>query len=266
MLQNILIGLVAILHIWFFILERFIWNTPLGPKIFKISQAEAEAGSLLAANQGVYNLLLAIGLIWTLISKNSHQSTPIQYFILLFIIGVGAYGTATVGKNILFMQVIPAIIALVLVFLNSATPRINDISTSLDAPPKLNLEGDANDQIESETKQELAKYYSYITPLYLPMPPSQTFTLAENALSYFPQWNHINKDTTNNRITGSETTQFFRFTDDFAIEVREAGTGSEIHMRSRSRTGKSDFGVNAARIQNYFEKIRMLARTTKATM
>jgi len=255
--HTITIGLVAFFHIWFFILERFIWNMPLGQKIFKLTEEQAQNGSVLAANQGVYNLLLAFGLIWSLIVSDTQKAAPIQYFILLFIIGVGSYGAATVGKNILFMQVIPAVIALFILFANSANPRINDISTNLDTPPVLVVpESSEEVQITAETKEIHVKYYSHIKPLSLPTHNSQeSFALAVEAVNSFPNLKIEKSDSTALRIVGTETTQFFRFVDDFVIEIKASGNGSEIHMRSKSRKGQSDFGINAERITKIFNRI-----------
>lgn len=111
-MANLLAGLVAALHIAFFVLERFLWNTPTGHKIFRLTPEAAASATALAANQGVYNLFLALGLIWTLVAAKSAGSNAIRLYILIAVVGVGIYGAVTVSRNILFVQALPALMAL----------------------------------------------------------------------------------------------------------------------------------------------------------
>jgi putative membrane protein len=260
--ETVLLGVVAFFHVWFFVLERFIWNMPLGQKIFRMSAEKAEAGALLAANQGVYNLFLAVGILWSMFAKDSAQATPVKISFLLYIIAVGVYGGITVGKNVFFMQVIPAVLALLAVIATAAKPRINDITTSFVQPPQFQSNvaaGDVSSSYTPEFAVDQKAYYEGVLPLVLNMPPQAVYDLVGRALATFPEWEITNRDVGRFAIEGQVTTQFMRFTDDFVIEVRPTATGSEVHMRSRSRVGKSDFGVNARRIVTFLNRVHALS-------
>ena len=111
---DILVAMVALLHVWFLVLEMFLWDKPLGLKTFRHSAAEAAASKVLAANQGLYNGFLAAGLAWGL--SMGAAGTSVKFFFLGCVIVAGVYGAATVGKKILFVQALPAAIAMALVF------------------------------------------------------------------------------------------------------------------------------------------------------
>lgn len=120
-MQNILMlavtSLVALLHLYFMVLEMFLWNTPTGRKIFRLSPEFAEASRVLAANQGLYNGFLAAGLVWGLLADvNGHA---IKIFFLGCVIVAGIFGAATSSKKILFVQALPAAVALGLVLLGA---------------------------------------------------------------------------------------------------------------------------------------------------
>lgn len=103
-----LILLVAVLHIWFMVLEMALWQKPLGLKTFRMSAEKAAATSVLAANQGLYNGFLAAGLIFsTLIGDNTFQT-----FFLTCVIIAGLYGAYSVSHKIFFVQSFPALLAL----------------------------------------------------------------------------------------------------------------------------------------------------------
>ena len=114
-IANIIIGLVAALHIGFLILEMFLWQTPFGRKTFGLSEEFAAASAKLAANQGLYNGFLAAGLIWGLLA--GHDGFYIKIFFLTCVIVAGLYGGFTVKKSILFIQALPALAALILLHL-----------------------------------------------------------------------------------------------------------------------------------------------------
>jgi putative membrane protein len=116
-IANILVALVAVLHIYFLILEMFLWTKPRGLKTFGNSLEKARDSAVLAANQGLYNGFLAIGLIWGLIHPNPVFAFQIKVFFLLCVIVAGAYGAATVSMRILYVQAIPAAVALLLLWL-----------------------------------------------------------------------------------------------------------------------------------------------------
>jgi len=117
LIANLLVVLVAILHVFFLILEMFLWDKPLGLKVFRNTPDKAEITKVLAANQGLYNGFLAAGLIWGLVHGNPAFAFQIKAFFLLCVIVAGAYGAATVSSRILMVQALPAAIALVALFL-----------------------------------------------------------------------------------------------------------------------------------------------------
>jgi putative membrane protein len=110
---NILAGIVAVLHLCFLILEMFYWDRPLGRKIFHTTPEFSRASAVLAANQGLYNGFLAVGLIWGLVSGQ----VDIILFFLICVLIAGIYGGFTAGRRILYIQALPAAIALIAVYL-----------------------------------------------------------------------------------------------------------------------------------------------------
>ncbi len=107
-----LAGLVALLHVYFLVLEMFLWTTPFGLKTFGRKKEEQEQSKVLAANQGLYNGFLAAGLVWSLFAA-PELAMPIRTFFLGCVLVAGLYGAATVGRKILFVQAVPAALALV---------------------------------------------------------------------------------------------------------------------------------------------------------
>lgn len=116
MIANVLVALVAALHVYFLILEMFLWDTPYGRKTFKLTSEFSAASKTLAANQGLYNGFLAAGLVWGLLLGPA--GLAIKTFFLGCVIVAGVYGAATVGKKILFVQALPAAIALAVLLLS----------------------------------------------------------------------------------------------------------------------------------------------------
>ena len=116
-IANGLVALVAALHLYFLVLEMFLWTRPLGLKTFRNSLEKAVDSAVLAANQGLYNGFLAAGLIWGLVQGVPGFAFQIKMFFLLCVIVAGVYGAATVSRRILFVQATPAAIAVVLVWL-----------------------------------------------------------------------------------------------------------------------------------------------------
>lgn len=117
MIANVLVALVALLHIYFLILEMFLWTKPTGLKTFGNSPEKARDSAVLAANQGLYNGFLAIGLLWGLVHPVSGFGFQIKVFFLLCVIAAGAYGAVSVSRRILFIQAAPAALALILLCL-----------------------------------------------------------------------------------------------------------------------------------------------------
>ncbi|MBK0032091.1 DUF1304 domain-containing protein [Erwinia sp. S43] len=110
MLANTLIALVAAIHIYILILEMFLWDTPTGRRAFNLSEEFARSTRVLAANQGLYNGFLAAGLLWGLwLGEGGFQ---FKLFFLSCVMIAGIYGAATASRKILYVQSIPALIAL----------------------------------------------------------------------------------------------------------------------------------------------------------
>jgi putative membrane protein len=109
---NLVTGLVAVLHVWFLMLEMFLWTTPLGRRVFKLTEEKAQATKVLAANQGLYNGFLAAGLAWGL--WLGPEGEAIRLFFLGCVIVAGVFGAATVGRKILYVQALPAAVAVAL--------------------------------------------------------------------------------------------------------------------------------------------------------
>lgn len=116
-IADCLVALVAALHLYFLVLEMFLWTRPLGLKTFGQSLEKARDSAVLAANQGLYNGFLAVGLIWGLVEGVPAFARQIKLFFLLCVVVAGLYGAATVSRRILMVQAAPAALALLLVLL-----------------------------------------------------------------------------------------------------------------------------------------------------
>jgi putative membrane protein len=112
----VLIALVALLHVYFMILEMFLWDKPAGLKAFGNTQQAATATKVLAANQGLYNGFLAAGLVVGLVMGDAGFS--FKLFFLICVLIAGLYGAATASKKILYVQALPAALALVALWLS----------------------------------------------------------------------------------------------------------------------------------------------------
>lgn len=112
----VVVTLVALLHVYFLVLEMFLWQTPFGMKTFGTTPEVAASCAVLAANQGLYNGFLAAGLLWALISYGVVGGRSILTFFLLCVLVAGAYGGATANPRIFVVQAVPALIALALVW------------------------------------------------------------------------------------------------------------------------------------------------------
>jgi putative membrane protein len=117
-IANVLVALVAILHVYFLFLEMFLWTNPIGLKTFGNSQERADAMAVLAANQGLYNGFLAAGLFWGLDQADPAFAFQIKTFFLICVTIAGAYGAYSVSRRILFVQAAPAALALICLWLS----------------------------------------------------------------------------------------------------------------------------------------------------
>ena len=111
---NLLIAVVAILHLGFLVLEMFLWNHPIGRKTFRMTKEVAESSATLAANQGLYNGFLAAGLIWGLVSGDF----SVKLFFLVCVLVAGIFGGMTAKRSILYIQALPALLGLLLLYLS----------------------------------------------------------------------------------------------------------------------------------------------------
>jgi len=111
LLAAVLTGLVALLHVGFLVLEMFLWTTPLACRALRRSPAQQAETAVLAKNQGLYNGFLAAGLAWSLVAPPG-LGAPLRLYFLGCVVVAGVYGAATAGRNIFFLQALPALLAL----------------------------------------------------------------------------------------------------------------------------------------------------------
>ncbi|WP_424628594.1 DUF1304 domain-containing protein [Bradyrhizobium sp. SYSU BS000235] len=114
---NGLVVLVAALHFYFLVLEMFLWTKPKGLAAFGNTLEKAQQSAVLAANQGLYNGFLVAGLIWGLVHPSAAFGFQIKVFFLLCVIVAGLYGWYSVSRKILIVQALPALLALILLWL-----------------------------------------------------------------------------------------------------------------------------------------------------
>jgi putative membrane protein len=106
---------VALLHLYFLVLEMFLWTRPLGLRTFRLTPEFAQQSKGLAANQGLYNGFLVAGLLWG--AAEGEAGFPLRVFFLGCVIVAGIFGAATVNRRILVVQAVPGLIALALTLL-----------------------------------------------------------------------------------------------------------------------------------------------------
>jgi len=114
LIANILTAIVALIHVYILVLEMFFWDKPQGMKSFGTTQDFATKTKTMAANQGLYNGFLAAGLAWGI--WLGEAGDPIKVFFLLCVAVAGLYGAATSSIRILFVQTVPAALALLAVW------------------------------------------------------------------------------------------------------------------------------------------------------
>ena len=115
-IADVVVALIALLHVYILVLEMFLWDKPAGLRAFGQTPEAAAASKVLAANQGLYNGFLAAGLFWGL--SLGADGTHIKLFFLACVLVAGLYGAATASRKILFVQAIPASIGLLLVLMS----------------------------------------------------------------------------------------------------------------------------------------------------
>ena len=114
MIANVLVGLVALIHLYIVVLEMVLWDKPFGRKVFGNTPEFATASKVLAANQGLYNGFLVAGLVWGILAGDP-IGFQVKLFFLACVIVAGVYGAATVNRRILVVQALPAALALLAV-------------------------------------------------------------------------------------------------------------------------------------------------------
>ncbi len=114
LVANIVMAVIAILHLGFLVLEMFLWNHPVGRKTFKMTPEVSASSATLAANQGLYNGFLAAGLLWGIISGEF----SVKLFFLVCVLSAGVFGGFTAKRSILYIQALPALLGLILLYLS----------------------------------------------------------------------------------------------------------------------------------------------------
>lgn len=112
MIGQILVALVAVIHIAIALAEMVFWETKPVQKAFGVSEAYATNTRILAANMGLYNAFLATGLIWALLAGIPGEGADVAHFFLACVSVAGLYGAATARRGVLFVQALPGILAL----------------------------------------------------------------------------------------------------------------------------------------------------------
>lgn len=115
---NVVVALVALAHVWFMVLESVLWTTPFGQRTLRMTPEQAAQTAVLAKNQGLYNGFLAAGLVWGLLPGTA-DPVGVQTFFLVCVAVAGVVGALTASRTIFFLQALPALVALGLVFASS---------------------------------------------------------------------------------------------------------------------------------------------------
>ena len=185
--------------------------------------------------------------------------------------GAAAFASAT-GKpwrgRALRGAIVPLLIALpAFVAVNfSKTPTMNDVSTDLvdrlEFKPELTplrTSSEPGDEERAHFDELQRQAYTDIAPIIVALPPDQAFAQAKLAAESLPGWQVTSADAAIGRIEATDTSSIFHFVDDIVIRVRPDGAGSRIDIRSRSRDGRGDLGINAKRIRTYTAAVKSKA-------
>lgn len=228
-------------------------------------------------------LLAAVILAAGVIGAHFNIAAPIlgfQLFLFSFVIGALALilgligllltrsgarrsgrGPAKVGTFIGAAIVVP-ILLIVWQAMRTPYPVINDITTDYDNPPQFvkppgipSVNTFAYNRDWFAPRQTAG--YAKLEPLHMSAKPDVAFEQVKATALAQPNWHVTYIDPATGTIEGIAVSFLFRFIDDFVIQVRPAPDGgSLIEMRSRSREGKGDFGVNYNRIVDFFATIK----------
>jgi uncharacterized protein (DUF1499 family) len=217
----------------------------------------------------------AIGAHWRYVAP----FVGFQMFLLGFLLGffalllglIGIFATrnpiraparprAVIGTILGLFAISPV---LFLVLTGPKVPAINDITTDFDNPPEFTHAQELNANHGRDMKYDKAKYadrqsqgYGPLAPLKMPEPPDDAFKAVQRTASQMATWTITVTDPTTHTIEGYSESNLFHFDDDFIIQVRPGdGGGSLLEMRSKSRDGIGDNGVNHKRIKEFFAAI-----------
>jgi uncharacterized protein (DUF1499 family) len=165
---------------------------------------------------------------------------------------------AVVGTVVGLLVLLPA---LWIMLTGPKVPAINDITTDFDNSPEFTQAVELNHG--RDMKYDRARYadrqlrgYGPLTPLKMPAPPDEAFQTVQRTAAQMPSWTITATDPATHTLEGYSTSSLFHFNDDFVIQVRaDPSGGSLVEMRSKSRDGIGDFGVNHQRIKNFFAAI-----------
>jgi putative membrane protein len=117
-LLTALVVLIALEHLWFLVLEMLLWTRPIGLKTFRNTAEGARQSAALAANQGLYNGFLAVGLLWGTLHPHPGMAWQIKVFLLACVVVAGVFGAVTVSRRIFYVQALPALVGLGLAWLS----------------------------------------------------------------------------------------------------------------------------------------------------
>jgi len=142
-----------------------------------------------------------------------------------------------------------------------AVPPINDVSTDTDSPPPLvlilqlrqNATTPATYPAENAGLQRAA--YPDLQPIILAVPPAEAFKRVDKVATEL-NWDVVARAPAEGRLEAVDTTKWFGFRDDIVVRIKADGQGSRIDIRSKSRAGRSDLGVNAERIRLFSQKLK----------
>lgn len=215
----------------------------LGPIGAHFGLTRAMTGFLVFDLGGILGLVsLVLGLIGLLRHTGAARSTALRGALLGGAVGV-VFVLAALGA--------------------SGVPRINDITTDTEQPPRFVAAAKAPENAErdmtypgSSFADQQKKAYPDIAPLILPIPQAEAYAKVKQVATVTPNWTITRDEAEVFTLEGTETTRLFRFQDDFVVEVRPEVGGSAVHMRSKSRDGQGDTGTNAARIRAFFAKLK----------
>jgi len=178
------------------------------------------------------------------------------------LIGAVRRGLAIAGPALILGLVVIGIF-LVVAFPGRKYPRINDITTDTANPPQFviaaSLPGNQGRDMQypgASFAEQQRQGYPSLAGLTLSLPPDQAFQRVVAAAREMPTWEITRNDAAARTLEGVATSKWFRFKDDFVIEVRPHDGGSIVEMRSKSRHGQGDIGANAARIEAFFAKLK----------